>query len=87
MHFHTAHNNQNTHVIFCFTVAGDYGPLDSDVIRAFVSALELVVPEVSPRMEVISGVLSALRDPPEPDQPPPPPPTVDFTEAKLHVNI
>ncbi|CAH0402752.1 unnamed protein product [Chilo suppressalis] len=63
-------------------LTGDYGPLNGDVIRAFVSALELVVPEVSPRMEVISGVISALRDPPEVDAPAPPPP-VDSTEVKM----
>ncbi|CAB3246204.1 unnamed protein product [Arctia plantaginis] len=64
-------------------LTGDYGPLNSDVIRAFVSALELVLPEVSPRMEVIGGVLNALRDPPEPDVPAPPPPTIDSTETKM----
>ncbi|CAK1590335.1 unnamed protein product [Parnassius mnemosyne] len=74
-------------------LTGDYGPLNSEVLRAFVSALELVVPEVSPRMEVISGVISALRDPPEPDiLPPEPTPTVDCTEvmlqkAKLRVSL
>lgn len=66
-------------------ITGDYGLLNSDVIRAFVSALELVLPEVSPRMEVIGGVLNALRDPPEPDVPTPPPPTVDSTETKMQV--
>ncbi|XP_013189571.2 condensin complex subunit 3 [Amyelois transitella] len=64
-------------------LTGDYGPLSSDVIRAFVSALELVVPEVAQRIEVISGVINSLRDPPEPDVLPPPPPTTDCTEAKL----
>lgn len=65
-------------------LTGDYGPLCSDVIRALVAALELVVPEVSPRMEVISGVISALRDPPEAEAPPIiPPPTVDTNEMKL----
>ncbi|XP_068623448.1 condensin complex subunit 3 [Battus philenor] len=62
----------------------DYGPLNEEVLRAFVSALELAVPEISPRMEVISGVISSLRDPPEPDIAPiPPPVTVDSTEVKL----
>ncbi|CAH2052121.1 unnamed protein product, partial [Iphiclides podalirius] len=64
-------------------LTGDYGPLNAEVLRAFVSALELVVPEVSQRVEVISGVISALRDPPEPDVLPPPPPAVDCTEVKL----
>ncbi|CAG9791474.1 unnamed protein product [Diatraea saccharalis] len=63
-------------------LTGDYGPLNGDVIRAFVSALELVVPEVSPRMEVISGVISSLRDPPEQEAPAPPPP-VDSADIKL----
>ncbi|KAF9805815.1 hypothetical protein SFRURICE_009447 [Spodoptera frugiperda] len=64
-------------------LTGDYGPLNADVIRAFVNALELVLPEISARMEVINGVIGALRDPPEPDQPCLPPPVVDCTEAKL----
>ncbi|KAJ8712953.1 hypothetical protein PYW08_008257 [Mythimna loreyi] len=66
-------------------LTGDYGHLNSDVLRAFVSALELVVPDVSGRMEVINGVIQSLRDAPEPDlpSPPPPPPQVDCTEAKL----
>nr|XP_049699257.1 condensin complex subunit 3 [Helicoverpa armigera] len=65
-------------------LTGDYGVLNADVIRAFVWALELVVPELTGRMEVISSVISSLRDPPEPEQPsPPPPPPVDCTEAKL----
>ncbi|XP_059050784.1 condensin complex subunit 3 [Achroia grisella] len=63
-------------------LTGDYGPLNSDVIRAFVSALELVVPDISQRVEVINGVISALRDPPEVEQSPPPPP-VDCAEVKL----
>ncbi|XP_026754955.2 condensin complex subunit 3 [Galleria mellonella] len=63
-------------------LTGDYGPLNSDVIRAFVSALELVLPEISQRVEVINGVISALRDPPEVEQSPPPPP-VDCAEVKL----
>ncbi|KAJ8711296.1 hypothetical protein PYW07_008538 [Mythimna separata] len=66
-------------------LTGDYGHLNSDVLRAFVSALELVVPDVSGRMEVVNGVIQSLRDPPEPElpSPPPPPPQVDCTEAKL----
>ncbi|XP_022831781.1 condensin complex subunit 3 [Spodoptera litura] len=64
-------------------LTGDYGPLNADVIRAFVNALELVLPEISARMEVVNGVIGALRDPPEPDQPCLPPPIVDCTEAKL----
>ncbi|XP_053617044.1 condensin complex subunit 3 [Plodia interpunctella] len=64
-------------------LTGDYGPLKSDVVRAFVSALELVIPEVAQRIEVISGVINSLRDPPEPEVLPPPPPTTDCTEAKL----
>ncbi|XP_050552728.1 condensin complex subunit 3 isoform X1 [Spodoptera frugiperda] len=64
-------------------LTGDYGPLNADVIRAFVNALELVLPEISARMEVINGVIGALRDPPEPEQPCLPPPVVDCTEAKL----
>ncbi|KAG6446816.1 condensin complex subunit 3 [Manduca sexta] len=64
-------------------LTGDYGPLSSDVIRAFVSALELVVGEISPRMEVIGGVISALRDPPDADVPDTPPPPVDSTELKM----
>ncbi|XP_063541275.1 condensin complex subunit 3 isoform X2 [Cydia strobilella] len=54
-------------------LTGDYGHLSADVIRPLVSALELVFPELSPRMEVVCGVISALRDPPEPEAPPPPP--------------
>ncbi|XP_050353186.1 condensin complex subunit 3 [Nymphalis io] len=65
------------------TLTGDYGPLNADVIRAFVSGLELVVPEVSTRMEVVCGVVSALREPPEPDDEPAPAPPVDCTELKL----
>ncbi|CAG5044159.1 unnamed protein product [Parnassius apollo] len=74
-------------------LTGDYGPLNPEVLRAFVSALELVVPEVSPRMEVISGVISALRDPPEPEiLPPQPVPTVDcgkinLQKVKLRVSL
>ncbi|CAH0595327.1 unnamed protein product [Chrysodeixis includens] len=64
-------------------LTGDYGPLNADVLRAFVSALELVVPEVLARMEVVNGVVTALRDPPEPELPPAPAPVVDNPEAKL----
>ncbi|KAM3963822.1 chromosome associated protein G [Aphomia sociella] len=70
------------HSLLTDVLTGDYGPLNSDVIRAFVSALELVVPEISQRIEVINGVISALRDPPEVEQSPPPPP-VDCAEVKL----
>ncbi|KOB77272.1 Condensin complex subunit [Operophtera brumata] len=34
------------HQLITDVLTGDYGPLSSDVIRAFVSALELVVPEL-----------------------------------------
>ncbi|CAH2237059.1 jg9550 [Pararge aegeria aegeria] len=66
------------------TLTGDYGPLDSDVIRAFVSALEMVVPDVTPRIEIICGTVSALatREPAEVELPLPPPP-VDSTEIKM----
>ncbi|CAH2093882.1 unnamed protein product [Euphydryas editha] len=66
------------------TLTGDYGPLNSDVIRAFVSALELVAPDAASRVEAVCGVLSALREPPEPDEPAPAPaPAVDCSELKL----
>ncbi|GBP64873.1 Condensin complex subunit 3 [Eumeta japonica] len=68
-------------------LTGDNGPLNPEVIRAFVSALELVLPEISPRVEFISGVISELREPSEPDQTlvPPAPPmiTVESTEIKM----
>ncbi|KAH9632408.1 hypothetical protein HF086_011380 [Spodoptera exigua] len=64
-------------------LTGDYGPLNADVIRAFVNALELVLPDIAARMEVVNGIIGALRDPPEPEQPCLPPPIVDCTEAKL----
>ncbi|KAI5634037.1 hypothetical protein NE865_13206 [Phthorimaea operculella] len=64
-------------------LTGDYGPLDPEVIRAFVSALEMVVTEVNQRMEVIAGVINSLRDPPEPDMPPPPPVPVEDAKTKL----
>ncbi|XP_064074316.1 condensin complex subunit 3 [Vanessa tameamea] len=65
------------------TLTGDYGPLNSDVIRAFVSALELVVPEVAARVELVCGVVSALREAREPDDAPAPAPPLDCTEVKL----
>ncbi|KAI8442196.1 hypothetical protein MSG28_005789 [Choristoneura fumiferana] len=64
-------------------LTGDYGHLSADVIRSLVSALELVFPELSPRMEVVCGVISALRDPPEPEAPPPPPPPVQVDCAQI----
>ncbi|XP_026314195.1 condensin complex subunit 3 isoform X2 [Hyposmocoma kahamanoa] len=65
-------------------LTGEYGPLNSEVIRAFVSALEMVVPDVTQRIELVYGVISSLRDPPEPEtSPPPPPPAVDDTKVKL----
>ncbi|KAL4711777.1 hypothetical protein ACJJTC_005946 [Scirpophaga incertulas] len=64
-------------------LTGDYGPLSADVIRAFVGALELVVPEVSQRVEVVSGVINSLRDPPDNDETMPPPPQVDCAELKI----
>ncbi|XP_038212999.1 condensin complex subunit 3 isoform X2 [Zerene cesonia] len=63
------------------TLTGEYGPLDADVIRAFVSALELVLSDVTQRMEVVCRVISALRDPP--DVEPVAPPPVDSAEVKL----
>ncbi|XP_028159369.1 LOW QUALITY PROTEIN: condensin complex subunit 3-like, partial [Ostrinia furnacalis] len=64
-------------------LTGDYGPLSSDVIRAFVSALEMVVPDLALRLEIINGMISALRDPPEPETIAAPPPPVDCAEVKL----
>ncbi|XP_063368423.1 condensin complex subunit 3 [Cydia amplana] len=65
-------------------LTGDYGHLSADVIRPLVSALELVFPELSPRMEVLCGVITALRDPPEPEAPPPAPlPQQDTQQIKM----
>ncbi|XP_063389141.1 condensin complex subunit 3 isoform X1 [Cydia fagiglandana] len=65
-------------------LTGDYGHLSADVIRPLVSALELVFPELSPRMEVVCGVIAALRDPPEPEAPPPAPlPQPDTQQIKM----
>ncbi|OWR54950.1 condensin complex subunit 3 like protein [Danaus plexippus plexippus] len=64
------------------TLTGDYGPMSGDVIRAFVSALQLVLPDVTSRVELVCNVLSTLREPPEMEEEVPPP-TLDDTEAKL----
>ncbi|CAK1541635.1 unnamed protein product [Leptosia nina] len=63
-------------------LTGDYGPLYREVIRALVSALELVISDVTLRLEVVFSVISALRDPPEVESPPPPP-LIDNDEVKL----
>ncbi|CAG9559116.1 unnamed protein product [Danaus chrysippus] len=60
----------------------NYDPLSEDVIRAFVSALELVLPDVTSRVELVRNVLSTLREPPEVEEEVPPP-TLDDIEAKL----
>ncbi|XP_047511520.1 condensin complex subunit 3 isoform X1 [Pieris napi] len=44
-------------------LTGDYGYLDCVVIRAFVSALELVISDITLRLEVIYSAISSLRDP------------------------
>ncbi|XP_013167759.1 PREDICTED: condensin complex subunit 3 isoform X2 [Papilio xuthus] len=65
-------------------LTGDYGPLNPEVLRAFVMALELVVPDVSARMEAINTMISALRDPEEVEVSPVPlPPAMESTEVKL----
>ncbi|CAH0713737.1 unnamed protein product, partial [Brenthis ino] len=64
-------------------LTGDYGPLNADVIRAFVSALELAVPDITPRIEVICGMVNALREPPEVEEETVAPTPVDCTEIKL----
>ncbi|XP_048482532.1 condensin complex subunit 3 [Plutella xylostella] len=72
-------------------LTGDYGPLNDDVIRAFVASLNNVVGCPTTRLEAVCGVLAALREPPEPDAPPPPPPatnTVDALQrARLRVSL
>ncbi|XP_069357217.1 condensin complex subunit 3 isoform X1 [Maniola hyperantus] len=65
------------------TLTGDYGPLSADVIRAFVAALEMVVPDITPRIDIICGIVSALREPPEAEEPVAPPPIVDTAEMKM----
>ncbi|KAL0867738.1 hypothetical protein ABMA27_008464 [Loxostege sticticalis] len=75
--------NKELQALVTQALTGDHGPLNADVIRAFVSALEMVVPDVAMRMEIISGMISALRDPPEPETIPTPPPPVDCAEVKL----
>ncbi|KPJ21352.1 Condensin complex subunit 3 [Papilio machaon] len=65
-------------------LTGDYGPLNPEVLRAFVMALELVVPDVSARMEAVNTMISALRDPEEVEVSPAPlPPAMECTEVKL----
>ncbi|XP_045770313.1 condensin complex subunit 3 [Maniola jurtina] len=65
------------------TLTGDYGALSADVIRAFVAALEMVVPDITPRIDIICGIVSALREPPELEEPVAPPPPVDTAEMKM----
>ncbi|XP_045453962.1 condensin complex subunit 3 [Melitaea cinxia] len=67
------------------TLTGDYGPLSPDVVRAFVSALELVLPDAGGRVELVCGLVSSLREPAEPDEPAPAPASVpvDSSEVKL----
>ncbi|XP_052738929.1 condensin complex subunit 3 [Bicyclus anynana] len=66
------------------TLTGDYGPLSADVIRALVSALELVVPDVALRIDIVCGIVSALREPPDLDQSmQQPQPQIESTEIKM----
>ncbi|XP_013145428.1 PREDICTED: condensin complex subunit 3 isoform X2 [Papilio polytes] len=64
-------------------LTGDYGPLNPEVLRAFVLALELVMPDVSARMEAVNTMISALRDPEELEVSPAQLPAMESTEVKL----
>ncbi|XP_050677293.1 condensin complex subunit 3 isoform X2 [Leptidea sinapis] len=71
-------------VLITDTLTGDYGVLSADVIRSFVYALQLAVPDVSRRLDIVCRVLSALRDAPDGEAAPPAPVTpVDTAEIKL----
>lgn len=63
-------------------LTGDYGPLYPEVIKAFVGALELAVPEIWSRVEIIASVISELRDPEDNEVVKPAPP-IESTEIKL----
>ncbi|VVC99740.1 unnamed protein product, partial [Leptidea sinapis] len=68
-------------VLITDTLTGDYGVLSADVIRSFVYALQLAVPDVSRRLDIVCRVLSALRDAPDGEAAPPAP------RAQLRVSL
>ncbi|XP_077295616.1 chromosome associated protein G [Arctopsyche grandis] len=47
------------------SLTGDVGALDAEVIRAIMRSIDLVLPDVTNRVEFISGIISEIQEPAE----------------------
>lgn len=61
------------------------GPIDAEVIRAIMKSIDLVLPDVTNRVEFISGIISEIQEPAEEVQMPVTVAAQESNETKMRV--